>query len=190
MALDNLSSLMILVCAVALVILVSLTVYTWYKWHMKEIQQAATPNQAASPELAVEMTSYTPHHPQEHFQRGYLNVVGRDSPNLSGSRTFLNEDVLKQKPFTKDANPPSPAFESKDVVFHANAERNPDELKSSDVVFHANGPFADNKTANGIQAGHVVYNVEDTSGRRRWTESMVPGEDEDKEVSHRKNTYL
>lgn len=190
MALDNLSSLMILVCAVALVILVSLTVYTWYKWHMKEIQQAATPNQAASPELAVEMTSYTPHHPQEHFQRGYLNVVGRDSPNLSGSRTFLNEDVLKHKPFPKDANPPSPAFESKDVVFHANAERNPDKLKSSDVVFHANGPFADNKTANGIQAGHVVYNVEDTSGRRRWTESMVPEEDEDKEVSHRKNTYL
>ena len=186
MALDKLSSLMILVCAVALVILVSLTVYTWYKWHMKEEQQAAAPNQAASAELAVEMTSYTPHHPQSHFQRGYLNVAGRDSPNLSGSRTFLNDEVLKQKP-----NPPPPSFESKDVVFHANAERNPDVLRSSDIVFHANGPFVDNKTTNGIQAGQVVYDVEDTSGKRRWTESIVPGDDEDeKEVSHRKNTYL
>ena len=128
---------MILVCAVALVILVSLTVYTWYKWHMKEIQQAATPNQAASAELAIEMTSHTPHHPQSHFHRGYLNVAGRDSPNLS-----------------------------------------------------ANGPFADNKTTNGIQDGQVVYNVEDTSGKRRWTGSMVPGDDEDEKVSHSKNTYL
>lgn len=186
MALDTLSSLMILVCAVALVILVSLTVYTWYKWHMKEVQQAATSYQAASAELAVEMASYTPHHAQSHFQRGYLNEAGRDSPNLSGSRTFLNDEVLKQKP-----NLPPPAFESKDVVFHAHVERDPDELKSSDVVFHANGPFADNKTTNGIQTGQVVYNVEGTSGKRRWTESMVPGEDEDKrEVSHRENTYL
>ena len=128
---------MILVCAVALVILVSLTVYTWYKWHMKEIQQAATPNQAASAELAIEMTSHTPRHPQSHFQRGYLNVAGRESPNLS-----------------------------------------------------ANGPFADNKTTNGIQDVQVVYNVEDTSGKRRWTGSMVPGDDEDEKVSHSKNTYL
>lgn len=186
MALDTLSSFMILVCAVALVILVSLTVYTWYKWHMKEVQQAATPYQAASAELAIEMTSHTPHHPQSHFQRGYLNTVGRDSPNLSGSRTFLSDEVLKQKP-----NLPPPAFESKDVVFHANAERNPDELKSSDVVFHANGPFAGNTTTDGIQAGQVVYNGEDTSGKRRWTESTVPAEDEDEnDVSHRKNTYL
>lgn len=186
MALDMLSSLMILVCAVALVILVSLTVYTWYKWHMKEVQQPATPYQAAGAELAVEMTSYTPHHAQSHFQKGYLNAAGSDSPNLSGSRTFLNDEVLKQKP-----NPPPPAFESKDVVFHANVERNPDEMKSSDIVFHANGPFADNKTTNGIQTGQVVYNLDGTSGKRRWTESLVPGEDEDeRDVSHRKNTYL
>jgi len=186
MAMDRLSSLMILVCAVALVILVSLIVYTWYKWHTKEIQQAATPYQAASAELAFEMTSYTSDHPQSHFQKGYLNTAGRDSPNLSGSRTFLNDEVLKQKP-----NPPPPAFENRDVVFHANAERNPDELKSSDIVFHANGPFADNTTTNGIQAGQVVYNTEGTSGKRRWTKSMVPGEDEDeKDASHSKNTYL
>ena len=186
MALDTLSSLMILVCAVALVILVSLTVYTWYKWHMKEVQQAATPYQAASAELAVEMTSYTPHHPQSHFQRGYLNAAGRDSPNLSGSRTFLGDEVLKQKP-----NPPPSAFESKDVVFHANMEHNPDELKSSDIVFHGNGPFAHNKTTHESQTSQVVYNVDGTSGKRRWTESMAPGEDVDeKDVSHRQNTYL
>ena len=187
MALDTLSSLMLLVCAVALVILVSLAVYTWYKWHMKELEQQATsPYEVASAELPVEMTSYTHHHPQSHFQKGYFNTAGRDSPNLSGSRTFLGDEVLKQKP-----NSPPPAFESKDVIFHANAERHPDELNSGDIVFHANGPFADNKTTNGIEAGQVVYHAEDTSGKRRWTESMAPGEDEDeKEVSHRKNTYL
>ena len=115
---------MILVCAVALVILVSLTVYTWYKWHMKEIQQAATPNQAASAELAIEMTSHTPHHPQSHFQRGYLNVAGRDSPNLS-----------------------------------------------------ANGPFADNKTTNGIQDVQVIYisrtQAENEDGPGPWSQGMT-----------------
>ena len=190
MALDTLSSLMILVCVVALIILLSLIVYTWFKWHTKEVQQAAMSNESAGVDQAIEMTSYTPHHPQAHFQHGYLNEVGKVSPNLSGSRTFLNEDVLKQKPYQKDAKPP-PAFETKDVVYHADAERDPNELRTGDIVFHANGPFDDNKTSNGLQVGHVVYNTENTSGKRRWTEPMVPGENEDgNEVSHRKNTYL
>ncbi|XP_078361705.1 uncharacterized protein LOC144646056 [Oculina patagonica] len=194
MALDKLDSLMILACAVALIILLSLMVYTWYKWHVTEVKRAATSNESnesAEVDPAIEMTSYTPHHyPNAHFQHGYLNEVGRDSPNLSGSRTFLNEDVLKQKPFHKDAHPP-PAFETKDVVYHADAERDPNVLKSGDIVFHANGPFDDNKTTNGLQSSHVVYNTDDVSGKRRWTESMVPGEDEGAdEVSHRKNTYL
>ena len=191
MALDKLSSVMIVVCVVALIILLSLVVYTWYKWHAKEVQRAAAPSEPTSVQPGIEITSYTPHHPHAHFQHGYLNQVGRDSPNLSGSRTFLNEDVLKQKPFHKDANPPAPAFETKDVVYHANAERDPSELRSGDIVFHANGPFDENKTTSGLQVGHVVYNNGEASGRRRWTESMVPGEDQDEdEVSHRKNTYL
>lgn len=189
MELDRLDSLMLLVCAVALVILISLAVYTWYKWHMKEVQQvASTSDQAAGAELAIEMASSAPHHAQSHFQRGYLNVAGRDSPNLSGSRTLLNDEVLKQKP-----NPPPSAFESKDIVFHANAGRDPDEMRSGDIVFHANGPSADNKTTNGIQGGQLVYSVENTNGQRRWTASMVPGEDEvhDRDVSHHgTNTYL
>ena len=173
---NTLSSLMILVCAVALIILLSLVVYTWVKWHMNEVQQATTSNETPGVNPAIETTSFTSHYPQTHFQQGYLNTAGRDSPNLSGSRTFLNEDVLKQKPFPKDANPPPPAFETEDVVYHANAERDPSELKSGDIVFHANRPFGDRQTTDGLQAGHVVYNTEKTNGRRRWTESMVPGE--------------
>lgn len=187
MALDKLSSLMILVCVIALIILLSLVVFTWVKWHLREVRQPRAPIETATP--AIEITS--PNHPPAHFQQGYLNTTGKDSPNLSGSRTFLNEDVLKQKPFPKDAGP-VPEFQSKDVVFHANAERNPNELQSGDIVFHANGPFADNKTTNELQAGHLAYNNTDgTSVERRWTESMVPKEDEDdSDASHRKNTYL
>lgn len=181
-----LDSLMILVCAVALVILIALAIYTWVRWHRKQI--------AASFEAAptgIEVTGVTP---AANYQRGYLNDVGRDSPNLSGSRTFLHDDVLKQKAFPRDAKSPA-QFESKDSVYHADAERNPKEMMAGDVVFHANRPSipGNNETvaADKVDVGHVAYNVDETSGKRRWPESMARTSDSSEpEVSHRKNTYL
>lgn len=188
MALDpaKLDALMILVCVFALIILVALIIYTWVKWHQRQLNLPAS-SEPTPP--GIELTAVKP---AVHFQKGYLNDIGRDSPNLSGSRTFLNEDVLKQKPFSKDGSIP-PEFQSKDVVYHANAERSPNQMFAGDVVYHVNGPYDrdSNKTTSGVDVGHVVFNPEDASGKRRWSESMArTGDSDEGKVSHRKNTYL
>ena len=189
MALDpeKLDALMILVCAVALVLLIGLVIYTWVKWHQKQIQSLAF-NESGPPEIAVEGIK-----PAAHYQRGYLNEAGRNSSNLSGSRTFLNDDVLEQKPFLKDASPPPP-FETKDVVYHANAERDPQKLLAGDAAYNANARSfgqVNNKTGDAIDSSHVVFNAEEPSRTRRWTEPKAQtGEENEVEVSHRKNTYL
>ena len=187
MALDpeKLDALMILVCVVALVLLVGLVIYTWVKWHQKQIQSLASNEPAPD---GIEVVGIKP---AAHYQRGYLNEAGRNSPNLSGSRTFLNDDVLKQKPFSKDAGPPPP-FESKDVVYHANAERDSQKLLAGDVAYNANARSFDqvnNQTGDAIDSSHVVFNAEEPSRRRRWTEPTA-GEENEVEASHRKNTYL
>lgn len=191
MALDpeKLDALMILVCAVALVLLIGLVIYTWVKWHQKQIQLLAS-NEPGPAGIEVEGIK-----PAAHYQRGYLNEAGRNSPNLSGSRTFLNDDVLEQKPFPTDACPPPP-FETKDVVYHANSERNPQKLLAGHVAYNANaGSFhhdqVNNKTGDAIDSSHVVFNAEEPSRTRRWTQPTAQtGEENEVEVSHRKNTYL
>ena len=190
MALDpgQVDALMILVCAVALVILIALIAYTWVKWHQRQLNPPAHESNEPA-HHGIELTGVRP---TAHYQKGYLNEVGRESPNLSGSRTFLNEDVLKQKPFHKHGNAPSD-FQTKDVVYHADAERNPHELLAGDVVYHANGPFdrENNKTSDGVDVGHVVFNADEANGKRRWSESMTRAGESDKvEIAHRKNTYL
>lgn len=193
MALDpkTLDSLMILVCAVALVSLVALIIYTWVKWHQRQLNPPPSPSSEPHP-LGIELTGMKP---VTHFQKGYLNEVGRESPNLSGSRTFLNDDVLKQKPFPKDTTPP-PEFQTKDVVYHANAERNPNEPLAGDIVYHANGPFdhhINTSAPSGVDVGHVVYNANEPihgEKQRALSESMARTPSDSDPVSHRKNTYL
>ena len=172
---ETLDSLMIVVCVIALIILLSLIAYTWVKWHKQEAQaQMQIINQPPPP--AFEVAKHQPYPPQGHFQHGYLNEAGKESPNLSGSRTFLNDDVLKQKPYTKGGR--APEFQSDKVVYHAISEKNPDTLQVGDIVFHAKGPTAENGTADGVDAGHVVFNTADESVRTR------------RASSHSKNTYL
>ena len=164
MALDTLSSLMIVVCVVALIILLSLVAYTWVKWHRKEVQSQMQPVDQLLASPATEEIELTSRSPQPLLQQGHVKV---DSPNLSGSQTFLNDDVLKQKSFPKDGN--GPAFQSNDVVYHANAERNPDEFQAGDIVLHAKEPF--NKTTDEVEAGHVAFNTEEMNGQRRRVDS-------------------
>lgn len=176
---ETLDSLMILVCVIALIILVSLIAYTWVKWHKQEAQaQMQIINQPPPPAFQPG-AELRPYPPQTHFQQGYVNEMGKNSPNLSGSRTLLNDDVLKQKPYPKDGS--APEFQSNDVVYNADSVKNPDALQAGDVVFHAKGPTAENKTADDddVEAGHVVFNTGDESLRARPRIS-----------SHSKNTYL
>ena len=188
MALDpkTLDALIILVCVVALVILIGLVIYTWVKWHREQIQSLSSNEPAPAGIVVVGIK------PAAHYQRGYLNEAGRNSPNLSGSRTFLNDEVLEQKPFPKDPYPPPP-FETRDEVYLTNAERDPQNFLAGDVAYNANGPFdqVNNKTSNAIDSSYVVFNAEEPNRRRRFTEPTAPmGEGNEVEVSHRKNTYL
>lgn len=184
---ETLDALMILVCVIALVILLAFVVYTWVKWHRQQTSSASNVPPPSSIEHSAGLR------PVAHFQKGYLNEIGRESPNLSGSRTFLNEDVLKQKPYSENGSAP-PEFQTKDVVYHVNAEHNPKELQSGDIVYHANGPYGSAKNipaANAVDAGNVAIKYEEPSGKRRWSESAtLSGDHEKVEVSHRKNTYL
>ena len=184
---ETLDALMILVCAIALVILLAFVVYTWVKWHRQQTSFASN----VPPPSGIEHSAGL--RPVAHFQKGYLNEIGRESPNLSGSRTFLNEDVLKQKPFSENGSAP-PELQTKDVIQHINAEHNPREpLMSGDIVHHANRYYgsAGNNTANEVDAGNVAIKYEEPSEKRRWSESAaLTGDHENVQVSHRKNTYL
>ena len=177
MASETLDYMMILVCAVALVILLAFVVYTWIKWHRQQTQFLSSSNEQGP--SGIELVGVTAAAP---YQRGYVNKIQRDSPNLSGSRTFLGEDVLQQKPFSKGIQP-VPQFQTKDVVFHADAERNPNGSVTS-------SPGLRNSTVDGIDAGHAPHNV-DERVEKRWSESTVRSSGSNEtEVSHRKNTYL
>ena len=183
---ETLDALMILVCVIALVILLAFVVYTWVKWHRQQTSSASNVPPPSSIEHSAGLR------PVAHFQKGYLNEIGRESPNLSGSRTFLNEDVLKQKPFSENGSAP-PELQTKDVIHHVNAEHNPKELLSGDIVYHANRSYgsARNNTANEVDGGNVAIKYEEPNEKRRWSESAaLSGDHEKVEVSHRKNTYL
>lgn len=171
---ETLDALMILVCVIALVILLAFVVYTWVKWHRQQTSFALN----VPPPSGIEHSAGL--RPVAHFQKGYLNEIGRESPNLSGSRTFLNEDVLKQKPFSENGSA-SPELQTKDVIQHINAEHNPNRYYGS----------AGNNTANEVDAGNVAIKYEEPSEKRRWSESAaLTGDHEKVQVSHRKNTYL
>ena len=183
----TLDYLMILVCAVALVILLAFVVYTWIKWHNQ--QEQFTPSNEQGP-AEIELVGVSA---AKSYQRGYLNEVGRDSQNLSGSRTFLGEDVFQQKPFSKGTQP-AQTFQIKDVAHYGDVEHNPRVSMDSDVVVHSNGPLSrgiQNETLDGAHSFHAVHDVDKRVERRRWSESTArTGVSNEIDVSHKTNTYL
>lgn len=183
MAVDaqTLDALMILVCALALVILIALVAYTWIKWHQKQVQNLSSNERGPSEIEVMGVSRAAPYH------GGYMNEATKNSPNLSGSRTFLGEDVLRQKPFPSVSQPPPP-FKGNGVIYKTGVEGN-----AGDVAYLTNEPYnrARNETVDGVNAGHVAHNIDERDGRRRWSESTVrTGDSHNSEASHRKNTYL
>ncbi|XP_067032828.1 uncharacterized protein [Acropora muricata] len=183
MAVDaqTLDALMILVCALALVILIALVAYTWIIWHREQLQNLSSNERGPSEIEVVGVSRAAP------YQGGYMNEATKNSPNLSGSRTFLGEEVLREKPFS-NVSQPSPPFKSNGVIYKTGVERN-----AGDVAFHTIESYnrGRNETVDGIKGGHVAQNIDERDGRRRWSESTVrTGDSHNSEASHRKNTYL
>ena len=88
MALNTLDSLMITVTVLALVGLLSLAVYTWIKWRRKQLHLR----------WAREFT-HTAAEPMELPTYHRVTVPNDiDSPNVSGSRRLLSEEVVPHPP--------------------------------------------------------------------------------------------